>query len=411
MAQIFPFRPYRYAAAAGPLEHLVTQPYDKITPEMQARYLALSPYNVVRLILGPVRADDSADDNVYTRAARYLEDWIRCGILVQEPEACLFAYFQEFTHPETGERLTRKGFIGLGAVEDYARGGVYRHEHTLPAPKQDRMELLRRTRAHFEQIFMLYPDPEGAVDRRLEEAAQAAPPVEITDEYGTIHRYWRIADRATVAEIQALMRDKKLLIADGHHRYETALAFAREQPELEDAQRVTMTFVNLHSPGLRILATHRLVRDGDAGGFLSAARSRFRLAELSSLAAFEEQLCQTHPGSVRIGVAARGGLWLLEAEREPEELDVVFLHRRLLEELLGIDEEAVRAERRLRYVRSAREALEAVARGEAALAFLLKPVSVEEVARVAFSGGVMPQKSTDFYPKLLSGTAIYKLER
>jgi uncharacterized protein (DUF1015 family) len=411
MAQVFPFRPYRYAAAAGPLEHLVTQPYDKITPEMQARYLSLSPYNIVRVILGPRRADDSEDNNVYTRAAGYLEDWIRCGILVQEPEACLFAYFQEFTHPETGERLTRKGFIGLGAVEDYSRGVVYRHEHTLSAPKQDRLELLRRTRAHFEQIFVLYPDPEGAVDRRLEGAAQEAPQVELTDEYGTTHRYWRISDPTAVSEIQALMRDKKLLIADGHHRYETALAFAREQPGLADAQRVTMTFVNLHSPGLRILATHRLVQDGDADGFLDAARSRYRLAELSSPAALEEELCRTEPGCVRIGVAARGGLWLLEAEREPDQLDVSFLHRRLLEELLGIDEDAVRAERRLRYVRSARAALDAVARGEAALAFLLKPVSVEEVARVAFSGGVMPQKSTDFYPKLLSGITIYKLER
>lgn len=411
MAQVFPFRPYRYAAGAGPLEHLVTQPYDKITPEMQARYLSLSPYNIVRVILGPRQAGDTADDNAYTRAARYLEEWIRCGILVQEPEPSLFAYFQEFTHPETGERLTRKGFIGLGAVEDYAAGVVYRHEHTLSGPKQDRLELLRRTRAHFGQIFMLYPDPQGVVDRLLDEAACARPDAEVVDEYGAVHRLWRIAEPDRVERIRCAMADKKLLIADGHHRYETALAFAREHPELEDARKVMMTFVNLHSPGLRILATHRLVRDGDAGGFLDAARSRFRLSESSSLAALQEQLGETRAGCVRIGVATRGGLWLLEAEREPDEPDVSFLHRRLLEELLGIDEEAVRAERRLGYVRSAREAVGAVGRGEAALAFLLKPVSVEEVARVAFSGGVMPQKSTDFYPKLLSGLTIYKLER
>jgi uncharacterized protein (DUF1015 family) len=411
MAQVFPFRPYRYAAAAGPLEHLVTQPYDKITPQMQARYLSLSPYNIVRVILGPRLAGDSADDNVYTRAARYLEQWIRCGILVQEPEPSLFAYFQEFTHPETGERLTRKGFIGLGAVEDYAAGVVYRHEHTLSGPKQDRLELLRRTRAHFGHIFMLYPDPQGVVDRLLDEAACAGPDAEVADEYGALHRLWRIAEPERVDRIRCAMADKKLLIADGHHRYETALAFAREHPELEDARKVMMTFVNLHSPGLRILATHRLVCHGDADGFLRAARSRFRLSEFSSLPALQERLCETRAGCVRIGVATRGGLWLLEAEREPGELEVSFLHRRLLDELLGIDEEAVRAEHRLRYVRSAREAVEAVDCGEAALAFLLKPVTVEEVARVAFSGGVMPQKSTDFYPKLLSGLTIYKLER
>ena len=169
MARIFPFRPYRYSSKAGPIENLVTQPYDKISPEMQARYLVLSPYNLVRIILGQQTQSDTQDNNVYTRAAGLLEDWIGSGILGRESEPSIYAYFQEFLAPDSGQTLERRGFIGLGAVEDYAAGVVHRHEQTLSGPKKDRMELLRHTRAHFGQIFMLYPDPELAIDKILDE--------------------------------------------------------------------------------------------------------------------------------------------------------------------------------------------------------------------------------------------------
>src|SRR5438105_5587948 len=239
MAQIFPFQPYRYGAAAGRLPDLVTQPYDKITPEMRARYLSLSPYNLVRIILGERLPSDTATENVYTRAAKYLKDWTANGMLVREPEASLFAYFQEFTVPDTSERLTRKGFIGLGAVEDYAAGTVHRHEQTLSGPKQDRLELLRHTHAHFGQIFMLYPDPAGSIDALLDEATGGPPITEVADEYGAVHRLWKMTD---AARVQQLMSDKKLVIADGHHPYETALAFRNENPGLAGADRVMMTF-------------------------------------------------------------------------------------------------------------------------------------------------------------------------
>ncbi|MBZ5584329.1 MAG: DUF1015 domain-containing protein [Acidobacteriia bacterium] len=166
MARIFPFQPYRYAPKAGPLGNLVTQPYDKISAPMRSRYLSLSPYNLVRVILGERKADDTEADNVYTRAAAHLDEWIASGILAQDAEPGIFPYFQEFTDPETGERVVRKGFIALGAVEDYSAGVVFRHEQTLSGPKKDRLELLRATRAHCGQLFMLYPDPAGAVDRR-----------------------------------------------------------------------------------------------------------------------------------------------------------------------------------------------------------------------------------------------------
>jgi len=413
MAKIFPFQPYRYSTGAGPLEEVVTQPYDKITPEMQARYLGLNPHNLVRIILGERFASDSESDNVYTRAARHFEDWSARGILVREAEPALFPYFQEFTVPDTGERLVRKGFIGLGAVEDYSEGVVHRHEQTLSGPKKDRLELLRRTRAHFGQIFMLYPDPEAAIDRVLDDASRGAPLARVCDEYGAEHRLWKIADPALTARLQALMSNKRLLIADGHHRYETALAFRQENPELPGADRVMMTFVNMHSPGLKILATHRLV-GGLAGfereAFLRKAAASFQVREAGALEDLRRAWAAEHPDRARIGVALAGPaiIYLLEAPQEGR-LDLEVLHRELLGGVLGISEEAVREERHLRYIRGTDAALAEVRTGAAQIAFLVEPVPIEDVARIAFAGGVMPQKSTDFYPKLLSGLTIYRL--
>ena len=408
MARIYPFQPLRYTEKAGPLEDLVTQPYDKISPTMQVRYLSLSPYNLVRIILGERKLSDSLVENVYTRAAGYLGEWIRSGVLARETDSGVFPYFQVFTAPDTGERLTRKGFIALGAVEDYSAVVVHRHEQTLSGPKKDRLELLRHTRAHFGQIFMLYPDESGAVDALLDRAAQSAPLAEVADEYRAIHRLWKIRDAENV---QQLMRDKKLLIADGHHRYETALAFRDENPGLPGADRVMMTFVNMYSPGLKILATHRLVTglnpEGLAGRFPRAAEADFRVREIGSL----DELKQAWAGSgVTIGAAMGNRLLLFEARDARHALDVRVLHEQLIGKAVGISEEEVRDEKRLRYVRGLDAAVQEVKNGGAQIAFLLKPTSIRQVAETAFAGGVMPQKSTDFYPKLLSGLTIYKLD-
>ncbi len=412
MADITPFRAYRYSAKAGQLDNLVTQPYDKINPAMQQRYLSLSPHNLVRIILGERFPSDTPQDNVYTRAARHLEAWTAGGILEREPQAAFFAYFQEFSVPDTGERLVRKGFIGLGAVEDYSAGIVHRHEQTLSGPKQDRLELLRHTRAHCGQLFMLYPDPAGEIDSTLDEAVAEAPVAEVTDEYGVRHRLWRISEPVLVASIQHVMTSKKLIIADGHHRYETALAFRDEHPEMQDARRVMMTFVNMNSPGLRILATHRLVDEADAGVVLESVQRTFRVREIESLDALRAAWAEPHDGGIRIGLAlAPGSLCLIEADREAGQLDVPFLHDRLLRDILKIGEDEVRHEKRIRYIRGADAAFDEVRKGGTKLAFLLEPTAVQDVGRIAFSGGVMPQKSTDFYPKLLSGLTIYKLER
>jgi len=410
LAQIYPFQPFRYTEKAGPAENLVTQPYDKISPEMQRRYLSLSPYNLVRIILGEKEPGDSADNNAYTRAARHVNDWIADGILARDGEAGIFPYFQEFTVPDTGERLVRKGFIALGAVEDYAAGVVYRHEQTLSGPKKDRLELLRHTHAHFGQIFMLYAEPDGAVDQLLDEAARGRPLTEITDEYGAVHRLWKIGGASRIPQ---LMADKKLLIADGHHRYETALAFRNENPGLAGADRVMMTFVNIHSPGLKILATHRLVSGLDGAtlpdGFLRRAADGFAASEIDSVERLRDAWAERSDRSI-VGVAIGKRLFLLEDRAARGELDVRVLHERLLGKLLGIGEEAVRDEKNLRYVRGIEAAVEAARTGAAQIAFLLKPTLIEQVAETSFGGGVMPQKSTDFYPKLLSGLTIYKLD-
>jgi len=412
MATIFPFQPHRYSPKAGPLQHLVTQPYDKISPEMRQRYLAASPYNLVRVILGERHPADSESDNVYTRAAHYLDAWTAEGILARDAEPGLFAYFQEFTVPDSGERLVRKSFIGLGAVEDYSAGVVYRHEQTLSGPKKDRLELLRHTHAHFGQLFMLYPDPAGEIDSLLDEAAAAPPLGAVTDEYGARHSFWKISEAGRIAVIRQRMADKKLLIADGHHRYETALAFHRENPALPGADRVMMTFVNMHSPGLKILATHRVVGgipNFDPGEFIRQAAAGFEVAQVPSLEALQRAWAES-PDRAIIGAAIAARVYLIEARDSAGQLDVAVLHDRLLRGLLGIGEEAVREEKNLRYVRGLDAAVAEARSGAAQIAFLLKPVSVDAVARISFGGGVMPQKSTDFYPKLLSGLTIYRLE-
>ena len=404
MAQIDTFRPFRYSEKAGLPENLVTQPYDKISPAMRTRYLAGSPYNLVRVILGERGPADSGNDNVYTRAAAHLNQWIASGILVRDAEPGVFPYFQEFTVPDTGQRLVRKGFIALGRVVDYSAGVVYRHEQTLSGPKKDRLELLRHTHAHFGQLFMLYPDPAGAVDGLLEEAAGQAPLLEVVDEYGAVHRVWKVGDARRIRE---LMAPKKLLIADGHHRYETALAFRNENPSLAGADRVMMTFVNMHSPGLKILATHRLV-----SGLAAAALPKlpdFHVTEIDSVERLKRAWEESGDRTI-IGAAIGSRLLLLEDCVARGALDVKVLHERLLGKSLGIGEEAVRDEKHLRYIRGLDRAVEEARSGAAQIAFLLKPAAIEQVAATSFAGGVMPQKSTDFYPKLLSGLTIYKLD-
>jgi uncharacterized protein (DUF1015 family) len=411
LATAKPFQPFRYSLKAGDPAKLLTQPYDKISPQMQARYVAQSPYNLVRVILGQRRDSDTESDNVYTRAAGHFEDWIREGILAQDATPAFYAYFQDFEVPDSGERLTRKGFIGLGKVEDYSTGIVHRHEQTLSGPKKDRLEVLRHTRAHFGQIFMLYPDHDGAVDRELDAAAQGRAVLDVADEYGARHRLWPITDPSRIARIQELMAPAKLLIADGHHRYETSLNYRDENPDDPAAAYTMMTFVNMYSPGLKILATHRVVRGVE--GFdmeeLLKKAGAWTVHKFDSIDALKREMGKAMPQTIRIGVVTAKETCLLERARQDGELDVPVLHNEILDGWLGINEEAVRDEKHIQYVRGIDAAAAEVRERGAQVAFLLEPTPIEDMARIAFAGGVMPQKSTDFYPKLLSGATIYRL--
>ncbi len=228
MARIYPFRAWRYNPSAVRLEDVVTQPYDKITPAMQQAYYQRSPFNLVRIILGlPELFDAEKGENVYTRAANDFHAWREQGVLIQENEPCVFAYAQRFKVPGTEIEKERRGFIALGKLQDYADQVVFRHEQTLSKPKSDRLNLLKATRAHFGQIFMLYSDPAGSVEKILYEGNGAAD-AEVTDEYGVLHRLWRVNNPAAIRLLVTAMGDKKLIIADGHHRYETALKYSKE---------------------------------------------------------------------------------------------------------------------------------------------------------------------------------------
>jgi len=464
MARIYPFRALRYNLAQVSAEDVVTQPYDKITPAMQQAYYQRSPYNLVRIILRMPELFDKEGD-LYANAARDFAEWRTAGVLAQEAQPCVFAYSQRFTVPgQDGVVRERRGFIALGELYDYSREVVFRHEQTLSKPKSDRLNLLRATRAHFGQIFMLYSDPAGSAEEVLfgdGAAGGALPDIEVTDEYGVLHRVWKVTDPARINLLTTSLEDKKLIIADGHHRYETALNYMKEraagkaaeasertsaglpQPAFPEAAAM-MTFVNMDSEGLVILPTHRVVfglAGFEAARLLEAARTYFEIEDVAdrdpvaamkklgesaqspAISVQEDPNGETDvlPKTAFVAVTAKGW-FLLRAKpaaigealkaipARQRQLDIVQLHSLVLENLLGISQEAIREQTHLRYLRDAGEAADQVTRGEANVAFLMNPVRMEQLREVAFAGEVMPQKSTDFYPKLLSGLAIYALD-
>lgn len=453
MAHIEAFRALRYDQTRVTLPQVITQPYDKITPEMQEGYYAASPHNLVRIILGKREAGDHPGENIYTRAAGFFADWRRQGIFLQDASPSLYLSLQRFSLPGSTVILERRGFIGLGRIEDYSAGVVYRHEQTLAKPKADRLELLRATRAHFGQLFMLYSDPAAEIDSVL--APSGKPDMETRDEYGVLHQVWKISDPGVIELIRGKMRDKKLIIADGHHRYETALAYRNERRamaattsvggvprersagdslvrsgslNLAPYDLVMMTFINMDTPALVILPTHRLVHS--LASFSSEtlrerAGNYFRVEEIDP--SLEEVRAQEilrdagRSGTALLAVTAdraflldtpkaSGSSIFEDLSQQQQSLDVVQLHRGLLQSVLGISEEAIHNQQNIRYVRNAGEAMDQVRRGDANVAFLMNPIRMEQVRDIAFSGEVLPQKSTDFYPKLLTGFTIYALE-
>ncbi len=464
MARIYPFRALRYDTDLVNMADVVTQPYDKISPEMQDRYYAKSPYNLIRVVLGKCDPTDTDRENCYTRAAATFRSWREEGILREEAEPAIFGYAQTYTVPGTGDTQERRGFIALGGLYDYAEQVVYRHEQTFPKHKSDRLALFKALRAYPEQIYMLYSDPTFTAEHLLFDTADGTPrpaDLEITDEYGVHHRVWKLADPTLIGKIVESMSDKKLIIADGHHRYETSVSYMHERaaelgiadrtPEsshsaaegLSSGQLATnlpapafpeaammMTFVNMDAPGITILPTHRVVfglPHFNGHSFALKAEELFNVERIPSTvdghlpgAANLLKRLQS-AGGVAFIVATRDGDFLLTARPEAmqalsgvsprqAELEVVQLHKLVLEQLLGLNEDAVRAGNNVRYLREAAEALQQVGSGNADVAFLIKPVTLEQMKDISLNLEVMPQKSTDFYPKLLSGLAMYALD-
>jgi uncharacterized protein (DUF1015 family) len=451
MARIYPFRALRYDPSRVDMEDVVTQPYDKITPAMQERYYQASPYNLVRVILGKQYPKDNDEENVYTRAAATLREWRREHILAEESEPALYGYSQTYTVPGTEEVRERRGFIALGHLYDYADKIVYRHEQTFPKHKSDRMSLFKATRAYCEQIYMLYSDPAFTAEKLIFGAKgpngfdDNPADLAITDEYGVVHKIWKLTDPTLINLIVTAMADKKLIIADGHHRYETSVAYAKERsaqlklpldqsldldqklpsghlptPAFPEAAMM-MTFVNMEAPGITILPTHRVVHGLEgfsSPDFITRASFYFEVEELesprvSALSATDK------PAFIAVTI---DGSYLLTAKPDviaealkdlptrQRQLDVVQLHRIVLDKLLGLDQETITRLGSVSYVREADEAVSMVTEGDSNIAFLIKPITLEQLKEVSLAGDVMPQKSTDFYPKLLSGLAIYALD-
>ena len=438
MAHIEPFRALRYDPTRVSIPQVVTQPYDKITPEMQDGYYAASPHNLVRVILGKEHASDHTGENRYTRAAQSFQEWRQHRIFLQDAQPALYLYVQRFTAPGGTAEMERRGIIALGRIEDYSAGVVFRHEQTLAKPKADRLELLRATRAHFGQLFMLYSDPAAEIDSLL--VPTAPPDLNAKDEYAVSHRVWKISDPAVVNSVQEKMRDKKLVIADGHHRYETALNYRNERQAAAGSPKkssqagpapyelVMMTLVNMDSPGLVILPTHRVVHglpSFSASAFREGACPYFSVDEVdASVDAARAKVILREAGRMGTALLAvtADRVFLLDRAKlvSPEifkgwslrqqALDVVQLHKCLLEGVLGISEEAIRDQKNVRYIRDIGEAMAQVRSGAANVAFLMNPARMSQVRDIALAGEVMPQKSTDFYPKLLTGLTIYALE-
>ena len=422
MAKVFPFHGYRYnQKQVEDLEKAVTQPYDKIDQKLQEEYYEQSPYNIVRLILGK-------EENRYQSASKNLDSWIKNQILIRDQEAGFYLYTQEYE--VDGEKFIRKGFVGLGQLE--AGEGVKAHENTMEGPKADRLNLIRATEANFGHIFMLYSDKNNEINNLFTELMKEKPLFEVRDEDQNLHKVWQLTDSGLIKKIQEKMEAKNLYIADGHHRYQTALNYQRECKEkgweadgVESFNHRLMTFVNMDDPGLKVLPTHRLLYGLEVfelHSFLDQVDEDFSIQEFKDKEELYDYLDQNQDKKV-FGFKAKSTdyygfefknekvLDTIEGDfsRDYKELDVSILHNIILDKYLGIDKKALAAKTNLDYIRYRDKALGTLSGDKYQAAFILNPTSVQEVKDIADQGEKMPQKSTDFYPKLLTGLVINKL--
>ena len=412
MADVRPFKALHYDRdRVGGLQPVVAPPYDVIDAEQRAELLAQSPYNVVEI-------DLPQGDDPYAHAAEVFEQWQRDGILTRDDDPALWALEQDYTGPD-GRRRTRHGFFARVAVEDYGPGRIRPHERTHPGPKEDRLRLTRATHANLSPIFSLYDDPAGAAWGALAPHLETEPWAEVTDEDGTTHRLWRVADPEAIEAVRAALAPAELLIADGHHRYETA----RVHHEEGGAGHVLMCLVALQDPGLTVFPTHRLLTAiGDRERLRATLERDFEIAPTDEL---EPQGDGGGRGRVQMGyLDAHHGRPLMLTLRDPaiaaealpdkpepyRNLDTAVLEAIVLQGALGMSEDDISHLHGLDYARDTAQARERVESGEAQAAFFMRGTPVSQVRDVAATGESMPPKSTYFFPKVLTGMVFNPLD-
>ena len=430
MANIRPFRGIRYDQARVPdLSQVVTQPYDRITDELQRRYHEQHINSFVRLVKNRATRDDTAADNVYVRANSLYRSWLDEGLLVQDESPAVYVYHQTFSYP-AGRELTRKAFVAALELAPFETGVVLPHEHTLNGPKADRLRLLRATAVNLEPVFLLYPDPQNQINTILDAAIAGQPPTaEVRDlhEHEVRQRLWVVTDPAVIGEVRSQVAlARRLIIADGHHRYQARLAYREEMRAAHpdspsDApHNFTITaLVNMDDPSLTILPTHRLVHSCGAmsvADLLDAAAEYFHIDQMpdraSLLAALPVTGCRRH--AIGLATSDQQFLWTLKDVRAMDELapdhvpawrdlDVSILQKLVFEKLLGLIQDSIDRQENLRYLRDPMPGYRALDNGDAQFLFLLNPTRVAQVRACAEAGEMMPQKSTDFYPKMISG--------
>ncbi len=435
--EIRPFRALRFdAAVVGSVGDCVAPPYDVIDEQMQEALYAKNPCNVVRLIMGMEQPDDDERANRYSRAAQFLQEFIASGALKAESAECMYAYVQDFD--AGGRHYRRSGLVVLGKLSEFG-SGVQPHEKTMEGPKADRLKLSRATAAQFGQLFMLYDDPEKTAENIIAGAAGRPALIDFDDANDVRHRLFLIDDPVDIGDLTKMTAEKMIVIADGHHRYETALDYYAETGN-PAAQYCMMTLVNMRNEGLIILPTHRLVSalaGFDIDDLIGKIQEGFEVTRFSfdndndkttARCAMSGKMSELGgKGANAFGIYAASGCFYAIALREPalmeslcpqmsgaaRTLDANVLHKLVLEQILGIGDRELTSQSHVEYVKDIGDAIDraiaAVDSGTAEVVFFMNPTRIEQVRAVAAAGEKMPQKSTFFYPKMFAGLVINKL--
>jgi uncharacterized protein (DUF1015 family) len=419
MPEIKSFKGIRYnPEKIENLSEVITQPYDQINDRMEKAYKDRSPYNFVRLVLTKY-AEGHDRKKEYADAKRYYDDWAKNEIFTKDDKAAIYPYFQEFTIGE--KQYTRKGLMCIVRLEELGKGNILPHEKTLSKPKADRLNLLRITQKDFEPVFLLYTDPKNVANKAFDKCCTSDPLIEAKDEKSVTHRLWRLETAATINKITKALKESLFVIADGHHRYETAFNYRNELEDIDQehaANYKLITLVNIDDPGLVVLPTHRLIRkleEFSLESFLKKTNEYFDIKKTDR----ENIMKELNAGGLgTFGFYSPITAYILRLkspdimkeflpDRSAEYcgLDVAVLHTLLIEKVLGIEPDKI--EDHVRYERGEDETMRRIDREEYQLAFLMNPTKPAQVKEVAQNRERMPQKSTDFFPKLVSGLVFY----